>query len=126
MRVLERGLQAHGYEVMGTDNADQAAIVSRDPAIRCAIVDLALPSAGGQVVRDRLRAERPDLPVLTLTSSQNGVPDDRADDHLRKPFALEELIGRIHAKTRDANEPRATTLVAGDLRLDLLARCAWL
>jgi len=125
MRVLERGLQAHGYEVLGTDSADQAIIVARDPAIRCAIVDASLPPPGGHVVQERLRADRPQLPVLTLTSSQNGALDGGPGDYLHKPFALEELIGRIHAKTRDANEPRVTTLVAGDLRLDLLARCAW-
>src|SRR5439155_9337204 len=46
-------------------------------------------------------------------------------DFLRKPFAFEELIGRIHARTRAVGEERVTTLASGDLRLDLLARCAW-
>jgi two-component system, OmpR family, response regulator len=59
---------------------------------------------------------RPLLPLLLLAGT---------DDCLPKPFALEELIRRIRKRMRGADEPRPTTLVAGDLRLDLLARCAW-
>ena len=73
-----------------------------------------------------LRTQRPHLPVIELTSRDDPAPVDAdAQDQLPKPFALEELIGRIHARTRGANEQRVTTLASGDLRLDLLARCAW-
>jgi DNA-binding response OmpR family regulator len=63
-----------------------------------------------------LRASRPELPLLLLAGGEDCLP---------KPFALEELIGRIRSKMRTNDQQRPTTLVAGALRLDLLARCGW-
>jgi DNA-binding response OmpR family regulator len=125
MRILERGLQAHGYDVVGAETADQAAALANDRSIRCVVLDSGVP------VRDRIRDRHPSLPVIMLTSGSDylardsHVDSDSQADCLRKPFALEDLIGRIHARTRSADEPRVTTLDIGDLRLDLLARCAW-
>jgi DNA-binding response OmpR family regulator len=122
MRILERGLQAHGYDIVGAETADQAVALANDRSIRCVVLDSAVP------VRDQIRAQNPSLPVIMLTSGSHSHALSDApgqDDYLPKPFALEELIGRIHARTRSADEPRVTTLDVGDLRLDLLARCAW-
>jgi DNA-binding response OmpR family regulator len=130
MRILERGLRAHGYEVVGTDTADHGVALANDPLIRCVVVDSMLPGTTGHAVRDRIRAQKPSLPVIVLTSRDDPVADDTdsthsAEDYLPKPFAFEELIALIHARTRGATERRMTTLSVGDLRLDLLARCAW-
>ena len=48
-----------------------------------------------------------------------------ADDYLVKPFAMEELVARLHALLR-RGAPAATgaALVAGDLRLDPARRLA--
>jgi DNA-binding response OmpR family regulator len=129
MRILERGLRAHGYEVVSADTAQHAVLLASDESIRCVVLDRSLPDAGA-VVREHLRTRRPQLPVIVLTSRDDprhvGVPTaPDGDDYLPKPFAFEELIGRIHARTRAANERRVTTLAVGDLRLDLLAQCAW-
>ncbi len=125
MRILERGLRAHGHEVVGADTALHAMQLADDESIRCVVLDRSLPDADN-VVRLYLRHQRPQLPVIELTSRDDPAPaESREADSLPKPFALEELIGRIHARTRAANEQRVTTLVSGDLRLDLLAQCAW-
>ena len=125
MRILERGLRAHGYEVVGADTALHAMQVADDESVRCVVLDRSLPDADN-VVRLHLRHQRPQLPVIELTSRDDPAPAEPHEaDSLSKPFALEELIGRIHARTRAANEQRVTTLVSGDLRLDLLAQCAW-
>jgi len=125
MRILERGLRAHGYEVVCADSAEHAVALANDESIRCIVLDRALPGAAGEVLRDHLRSQRPQLAVIVLTSRDDATQTDDDDDYLSKPFAFEELIGRIHARTRGANEQRVTTLVIGDLRLDLLAQCAW-
>ena len=129
MRILERGLRAHGYEVVCADTAQHALLLAGDESIRCVVLDRSLPDAR-DVVRVHLRNHRPQLAVIVLTSREDpmhaaGPAEPDADDYLPKPFAFEELIGRIHARTRAANEERVTTLVSGDLRLDLLAQCAW-
>lgn len=130
LRILERGLRAHGYEVVCADSAEHAVSLTSDQSIRCVVLDRALPAAARDVVRDHLRTRRPQLAVIVLTSRDDPMhspapnePD--GDEYLPKPFAFEELIARIHARTRGANETRVTTLVIGDVRLDLLAQCAW-
>ncbi len=130
MRILERGLRAHGYEVVCADTAEHAVALANDESIRCVVLDRASPAAAGDVVRDHIRAQRPQLAVIVLTSRDDPMrtADHIAtdgDDYLPKPFAFEELIARIHARTRGANEQRVTTLALGDVRLDLLAQCAW-
>src|SRR5438309_6707938 len=121
MRILERGLRAHGYEVVWAETAQHALQLADDDSIRCVVLDRSLPNAES-VVRLHLRNQRPQLPVIGLTARDDPVPaEDDEGDYLPKPFALEELIGRIHARTRAAHEQRVTTLASGDLRLDLLA-----
>ena len=129
MRILERGLRAHGYEVACADTALHAVQLTDDEGVGCVVLDRSLPDAD-KIVRLHLRTYRPQLPVIVLTSRDDPThvtsqDEDDLEDCLPKPFAFEELISRIHARTRAANEQRVTTLASGDLRLDLLARCAW-
>jgi two-component system OmpR family response regulator len=118
-RIVDRGLRAHGFEVASVSNARDALELATDVSVRVLVLDL----PGAAEVLQQVRVRRSDLPVLRLVTS-----DDHFDDGeqcLRKPFAFEELIARIRALTRRVNERRVTTLTAGDLRMDLLARCVW-
>jgi DNA-binding response OmpR family regulator len=118
-RIIERGLRAHGFDVLSASDPRHVLELSADGSVRLVLLDL----ASSESVYDAVRAARPDLPVLRLGTYDDGVASE--DGWLRKPFAFEELIARIRALTRRPNERRATTLRAGDLRIDLLARCAW-
>ena len=72
-------------------------------------------------------------PVLMLTA--RGEVDDRvagldagADDYLVKPFALRELLARVRALLRRAEDEEETpqeSLEFDDLRLDLRSHEAW-
>jgi DNA-binding response OmpR family regulator len=123
LRILERGLRAHGFEVVAVDNVDGGAALAADKSVNLVVLDTSLASFDATVELPRLRATRPHLPLLLLTPREENAPAD--EDYLLKPFAFEELIARIRAKTRRAGEKRVTILRAGDLRIDLLARCAW-
>lgn len=120
-RIVERGLRAHGFEVVAVDSAASALALATDRSIGIAVVDTSLTGFNGSDVLAGMRAARANLPILLL-ASPGGVS---SDDYLVKPFALEELIARIRARTRKAGERRVTILRAGDLHIDLLARCAW-
>jgi DNA-binding response OmpR family regulator len=124
LRVLERGLRAHGFDAVSVSGSEELESHIADPEVGIALLDLSSAAAGGADLVRRVRAAREQLPIVALTSSNGALSVPGVDDALTKPFALEELIARIHARTR-GSQPRATTLVAGDVRLDLLARCAW-
>jgi len=118
-RIIDRGLRAHGFEVTSVDRASDALTLVHDASVRLLLLDV--PDLDG--VLGSVRAARPELPVMLLVARDEPV---RATEQcLKKPFAFEELIARIRALTRRANERRQTTLTAGDMRIDLLARCAW-
>jgi two-component system, OmpR family, copper resistance phosphate regulon response regulator CusR len=116
LRMLERSLRGHGFDLVCTSNERELLHLGRDASVDLVVFDLSPVSQSVWMMLHELSAERPELPVVYLAAS---------DDVLPKPFALEELIGRIRRRTRGQNEPRPTVLHAGDLRLDLLARCGW-
>jgi two-component system, OmpR family, response regulator len=116
VRVLERSLRSHGFDVSSASRNQDALVQIKDKDIGMVVFDISPLTDDQWGLLQQLRAEHPSLPLLLIVS---------AEDCLPKPFAVEELIGRIRKRMRGADEPRPTTLVAGELRLDLLARCAW-
>jgi len=122
------GLKQSGFAVDhsgdGTDGLARAQVVTYDALV----VDVMLPGLDGlQLIRE-LRAHKVHTPVLIL--SAKATVDDRVnglqaggDDYLTKPFAFSELLARVQALIRRAQQtPEPTRLVVGDVSLDLLTR----
>jgi len=95
-----------------------------------AILDIMLPAGPDGLALARMLRDRADLPILFLTA-RDGL-DDRlagftagADDYLVKPFALTELLARVHALLRRSGRLTSVTVQAGGLVLDEAANAAW-
>ena len=130
IRLLERGLGAHGHQLVAAENGEDGLLMADDAGVELVILDIGLPGMDGHEVLRQLRALRPELPVLMLTarddvSSKVRALDAGADDYLTKPFALEELMARLRALSRRRDQQQASAIEVGDLRIDLLARRAW-
>jgi two-component system response regulator MprA len=128
-RMLERTLAAEGYAVTTAgDGAAALARVSSASPPDLIVLDVTMPGLDGLAVCRRLRAKGVTVPVLMLTA-RDAVTDRvsgleaGADDYLVKPFAVEELIARLHALTRRGRDGSGL-LSYGDLTIDSEARTA--
>jgi DNA-binding response OmpR family regulator len=129
-KVMQRGLRAHGHQTVLAETGEDGVLLATDETLDLVLLDISLPGLNGHQVLERIRAERPRLPVMMLTArsdvkSKVDALHAGADDYLTKPFAFEELLARIHAVTRRFDQPEASQIRAGALRLDLLAQRVW-
>ena len=104
-RGLQFNLEARGYDVVVARDGDagyRAAIAERPDLV---LLDVMLPKRDGYDVCRALRQAEPALPVLMLTAK--GQEDDvvlglklGADDYVKKPFGVAELVARIETVLR--------------------------
>jgi DNA-binding response OmpR family regulator len=122
-RSVGTGLTLEGFEVVPASGGRAAleAVERINPNVM--LLDLTMPDLDGIEVLKRLRARGRDLPVCVL-SARDDV-DDRvagleagADDYMIKPFAIEEVVARLHALLRRRPAAQGDRLSVGDLRLD--------
>ena len=130
VRFLERGLAAHGHQPISADNGQDGVLMAADESVDFVLLDIMLPGMDGQEVLRRIRARRPGVPVLMLTARDEvrdkiSALDGGADDYLTKPFDLEELLARMRALVRRADQPLASRIQIGDLKIDLRSHRVW-
>jgi DNA-binding response OmpR family regulator len=122
-KALERALRVEGFAVRVADGGRRAleCVEEQPPAI--IVLDVAMPDLDGVAVTSRLRSEGVEVPICIL-SARDEI-DDRvaglqagADDYLVKPFALEELLARMHALLRRGPGAAAVPIRVGDLSVD--------
>ena len=105
---LRRALRLHGFEVSLAADGMEAIRTATTTPPDVLVLDVMMPGVDGLGVVRRLRQDHADLPILLLTA-RDGVADrvdglrTGADDYLVKPFALEELVARLHALLRRAS-----------------------
>jgi two-component system response regulator MprA len=104
-RMLERALEAEGFEVTVARDGAFALLETERAAPDVIVLDVTMPALDGLAVCRRLRAKGLATPILMLTA-RDAIPDRvagfdaGADDYLVKPFALEELLARLRALLR--------------------------
>jgi two-component system, OmpR family, response regulator len=122
--MLEAALRHSGFDVTpaATGRAALDAVADAKPDL--IVLDVMLPDLDGFDVCNRLRSSGDRTPVLFLTARDATEDKVRGltmggDDYLVKPFALDELVARIHAVLRRSGASRNEAVLAcGDLELD--------
>ena len=124
---IKRGLKEQKYSVDVTYDGENAEFLALTNDYDLIILDILLPKQDGWEVLKKLRKAGIEIPVILLTAMSDvsnrirGL-DEGADDYITKPFAIGELIARVNALLRRAYKISQSTVVIGDLELDLMSR----
>jgi two-component system, OmpR family, response regulator len=129
--TTSRAFKAQGWAVDWSARGEPVpASVKQDP-YDLVVLDIGLAGIDGFETLRRLRAQGSTTPVLMLTARD--AVEDRvrgleggADDYLVKPFAITELVARARVLTRRAQARQGDLLSLGPLRMDLVAKRAFL
>ena len=89
------------------------------------LLDVMLPDENGCDIVRRLRSmgQTRRLPVIMVTAKTSEMDmvkglDDGADDYIRKPFSVMELLSRVKALLRRASEEGGSQFQVGAIQLD--------
>jgi DNA-binding response OmpR family regulator len=123
-RQIASALTEDSHDPAVVHDGETALQMMLENAFDLIVLDLGLPRMDGFEVLRRMRAQHVTSRVLILTA--RGQVSDRvrglqlgADDYLPKPFAMQELIARVHALGRRYPEEPALKLHVGSLTFDV-------
>lgn len=127
-RFLELELEHAGFEVAKVADGSLAVQAAEEFSPNLIILDLMLPGKDGLQIAEELRAGGTQTPILMLTArseTQDVVTgfDAGADDYMRKPFEVPELLSRVRALLKRAEHERPAPLTkAANVEIDPASR----
>lgn len=126
---LKNGLEEQGYVVDLAYDGYTGEKLALSKVYNIILLDVIIPMTNGIELCKKIKATKPDTPILMLTAL--GTTDDKlagfdsgADDYLVKPFEFKELLARIKAltkrlQTKQSNNFQPNVIKVADLQLDL-------
>jgi two-component system response regulator MtrA len=128
--VVAMGLRAAGFDVETAADGEEGLARWRAGSPDLVLLDVMLPRLDGLEVCRAIRHESM-TPVVMLTARSDTIDvvvglESGADDYVRKPFEMRELIARVRAALRRQRAEAAAGEVAllqlGPLRIDTAGR----
>ena len=116
-------LRGEGFDPAFVGDGGKAVQAYRDLKPDIVLLDLMLPGMSGIDVCRAIRLES-GVPIIMLTAKSDTVDvvlglESGADDYVVKPFKPKELVARIRARLRRAEEPPAEQLAIGEVSIDV-------
>jgi len=126
--LLEYGLGGSGFDVRSAPDGRAALRIMQEWTPEAMVLDVMLPGIDGFSLLPALRRVT-DVPIIMLTARFQTADKVEglirgADDYMAKPFEMDELVARLHARLRRPHLESRETLSYGDLVVDLSGRTA--
>lgn len=126
-------LRNSGYQVQAFETAREFFRKMDERVPDLVLLDVMLPDQSGYdiVKKIRLTPAIKKLPVIMITAKTSEIDmikglDDGADDYIKKPFSIMELISRVKAILRRTSSEDAKQLQLDELRLDHDRHVVWI
>lgn len=120
LQFVEMNLDMEGFDAQTAESGRVALEVARERPPDLILLDVMMPELDGLTVLRRLRSSpaTSSIPVVLLTAK--ALAEDRvrgldlgADDYITKPFDVEELLARVKAVLRRAQQMRDLSPLTG-------------
>ncbi|MBQ8508858.1 MAG: response regulator transcription factor [Clostridia bacterium] len=118
-------LKNSGYEVHGFDSGAQMLSALETMLPRLILLDIMLPGEDGLHILRRLREDErtKSVPIMMVTAKTTELDKVRgldmgADDYLAKPFGIMELVSRVKALLRRAEQAAGDSKKSDKLTLE--------
>ncbi len=127
--VIVRTLTEAGHVVDAAADGAAGEVLGADDALDAIVLDIMLPGRDGISVVRGLRSAGIATPILLLTAriaEEDTVAglDAGADDYLRKPFGIAELLARLRSLGRRERTYRPSVHRSGAIVIDPVSRRA--
>jgi two-component system OmpR family response regulator len=122
--LVHDALSLAGFEVTGAADGLEALTLLRKQKWDLVILDINLPTIDGFSLLEKLREKDLQTPVLLLSARGDNADVTQglklgADDYVRKPFGLEELVLRAKALIkRTSHAVQSQQVIAGPITID--------
>lgn len=129
--LLKFNVEKEGYKFISAQDGEEGLqkVLEQKPDL--VILDIMLPKMSGTDVCKKIRQENIDVPIIMLSAKSEEFDkvfglEIGADDYMTKPFSTRELMARVKANIRKAENSgglgaykRGNQIVIGSLTLDL-------
>lgn len=126
--TLRDTLESEGYQVIVSEDGEQAVELVEEHKPDLMILDIMLPGKSGYDICKEIRGKKYTFPIIMLTAKDQEIDKVKglnlgADDYLTKPFGVKELLARIQARLRRSGTYSSSSeveiLKLGDVKIDL-------
>jgi DNA-binding response OmpR family regulator len=102
LNTVAFALKQVGYEVLTATNGEDGLSLARETKPALVVLDMMMPKRSGFLVIESLRKDYDDpIKIIMMTANEGERHESYAellgvDEYLHKPFAMEQLVQRVH------------------------------
>ena len=121
--LITEVLKIADYEFVTASDGLEALNEIRKQRFDLIILDVNLPKVDGFAVLEKIRQSAPTQPIIMISARTEKDDVTRglrlgADDYIRKPFSVEELLLRVENRLRRVQNQKSEIFTCGPLTLD--------